>query len=213
MLNIILIFISHMHSEVLTNKQVELLPLIKSFSNEFGLVGGTAIALQLGHRKSLDFDLFKTTAFDILKLKRKINSYFPIEQIKVENIDEYTLTVNDIQLTFYHYPYQLDYVVKFDDITNLPNLQTLAAMKAFALGKRAKWKDYVDLYFIFQKYTLAEVVARATQIFKGEFNEKLFREQLSYHEDINYTEKVVYMPSFEVNDENIKKRLIEISLV
>jgi len=43
----------------LTKKQIELLPLIKSFKKEFYLVGGTAIALHLGHRRSIDFDLFK----------------------------------------------------------------------------------------------------------------------------------------------------------
>lgn len=48
-------------------------------------------------------------------------------------------------------------------------------MKAFALGKRAKWKDYVDLYFIFQNYSLQELVDKTNSIFKEQFNEKLFR--------------------------------------
>jgi len=48
-----------MYREILTQKQIELLPLIKSFKKEFYLVGGTAIALYIGHRRSIDFDLFK----------------------------------------------------------------------------------------------------------------------------------------------------------
>ena len=48
-----------MHEEVLNKEQVELLPLLKEFKREFFLVGGTAIALQIGHRRSIDFDLFK----------------------------------------------------------------------------------------------------------------------------------------------------------
>ena len=51
------------HREILTQKQVELLRLIKRlikvFQREFYLVGGTAVALHLGHRRSIDFDLFK----------------------------------------------------------------------------------------------------------------------------------------------------------
>ncbi|MCK4359847.1 MAG: hypothetical protein KAW92_14135 [Candidatus Cloacimonetes bacterium] len=47
------------HREILTQKQVELLRLIKVFQREFYLVGGTAVALHLGHRRSIDFDLFK----------------------------------------------------------------------------------------------------------------------------------------------------------
>jgi len=46
-----------MHSEILTNEQSELLPLIKLFSKDYHLVGGTAIALHIGHRRSIDFDL------------------------------------------------------------------------------------------------------------------------------------------------------------
>jgi hypothetical protein len=47
-----------MHLEILTDKQKELLPLISQFKRNFYLVGGTAIALHLGHRESIDFDLF-----------------------------------------------------------------------------------------------------------------------------------------------------------
>ena len=47
-----------MHKEILTEKQANLLTLVKAYSSKFGLVGGTAIALQIGHRRSIDFDLF-----------------------------------------------------------------------------------------------------------------------------------------------------------
>ena len=47
-----------MHEKILTEDQKNLLPLVAEFSSDFGLVGGTAIALHLGHRRSIDFDLF-----------------------------------------------------------------------------------------------------------------------------------------------------------
>ena len=53
-----------MHKEILTAKQTGLLPVIKTFSKDFGLVGGTAIALYIGHRQSIDFDLFSLKMFD-----------------------------------------------------------------------------------------------------------------------------------------------------
>jgi hypothetical protein len=53
--------------EILNPDQTELLPLLKLFRREFYLVGGTAIALQLGHRESIDFDLFKATPFSSKK--------------------------------------------------------------------------------------------------------------------------------------------------
>jgi len=201
-----------MHPEILTKKQEELLPILKDMSIEFGLVGGTAIALQVGHRESIDFDLFKYGSFDILKLKKSINKRFPIEQVRVENPDEYTIRVNNVQFTFYNYPFKLEYEIKFANVINIPSLLTLAAMKAFALGKRAKWKDYVDLYFILQKHTLNEIVKQAEAIYKGEFSEKLFREQLSYYEDIDYTEEIAYKSGYLIDNTEIKNRLTEISL-
>lgn len=95
----------------------------------------------------------------------------------------------------------------------MPDILTLAAMKAHALGQRAKWKDYVDLYFVMKKYHgLDEVVKRAKRLFASEFNEKIFRVQLAYFKDIDYTEKIIYLRGFETKDEVIKKGLIEFSL-
>jgi hypothetical protein len=48
-----------MHLEILSKEQVELLPLVSQFKREFYLVGGTAIALHIGHRESIDFELFE----------------------------------------------------------------------------------------------------------------------------------------------------------
>lgn len=85
-------------------------------------------------------------------------------------------------------------------------------MKAFALGRRAKWKDYVDLYFIFQKYSFQDLIGKTNLIFKSEFNEKLFRTQLGYFEDIDHSEEIEYLSGFEKNDDDIKIFLEKISL-
>ncbi len=87
---------------------------------------------------------------------------------------------------------------------------TLAAMKAFALGRRAKWKDYVDLYFIIRDYySIAEIATQAQEIFGHLFSEKLFREQLAFHQDIDYSEPLEYLippvPEIEIKNFLIKK--------
>ncbi|MDP3793481.1 MAG: hypothetical protein Q8R07_01885, partial [Candidatus Uhrbacteria bacterium] len=63
-----------MHKEILTEEQVRLLPLLGKFSRDFGLVGGTAIALYLGHRRSIDFDLFSDKPFHNAAVRRKIKN-------------------------------------------------------------------------------------------------------------------------------------------
>jgi len=95
----------------------------------------------------------------------------------------------------------------------LPDIFTLAAMKAFALGRRAKWKDYVDLYFILKaNHTVSEITEKGVEIFGNEFNEKIFRTQLAYFKDIDYSEQVIYKEGFSIDDEIIKKALVEFSL-
>ncbi|GHT22561.1 hypothetical protein AGMMS4957_12910 [Bacteroidia bacterium] len=202
-----------MHSEILSAEQKELLPLMKLFKREFYLVGGTAIALQIGHRQSIDFDLFKLTPFSSKKVLSKIddNNYSPIVTRRVS--EQLNLSLLGVKMTFFRYLYPIEANVDFETTFRMPNLLTLAAMKAFALGRRSKWKDYVDLYFLLRDFfTLKEISDEAEKIFGDEFSEKLFRGQLAFHKDIDYTEPVVFLPGFEVGAEEVKAFLIDKSL-
>ena len=205
-----------MHKEILTTEQQGLLPAIKSFAKDFGLVGGTAVALHIGHRESIDFDLFtKNPEHPIMakKLQRQFGRYAIIDRVLVEEDPELTFMTNTVKVTFYHFEYKIPYTERFGSYIAMPSLLTLAAMKVFALGQRAKWKDYVDLYFIMREYhTLADIVPHAEKLFGGEFNARLLREQLSYFDDVSYKEPVIYKPGFEVPDEEVKRALIEYSL-
>jgi hypothetical protein len=202
-----------MHKEILTKNQTDLLFIPQMFNKNFGLVGGTAIALQIGHRHSIDFDLFTNKPFSNFNIKKKISKRVKIKNIFKDEDGHYTFIIDDVQFTFFYYPYKLNFSKRFEDIIKMPDILTLAAMKAFALGRRAKWKDYVDLYFVMRKYHgLAKIITRARKIFGGEFNEKLFRSQLVYFKDVSRKEKIVYLKGFEVDDEAIKKELIEFSL-
>jgi len=202
-----------MHKEILTKEQVALLPLLKVFSKDFGLVGGTAIAFYLGHRRSIDFDLFTFQKFGNMSIGRKIVKFQKINRVFVNKLDEYTILINGVKITFFHYPYKIEFKNSLNSIIKVPDLLTLMAMKAFALGMRAKWKDYVDLYFVMKYYhSIKEIAKRAKKIFGNEFNEKLFRVQLAYFKDINYSEKIIYMKGFETDDKVIKKSLIDFSI-
>ncbi len=75
-----------MHKDVLSKEQLELLPLIKLFASEYYLVGGTAIALHIGHRRSVDFDLFTNKNLKRRSIKNIIDkSKFPVQDILYEN--------------------------------------------------------------------------------------------------------------------------------
>lgn len=200
------------HKEVLNGKQTELLPLIGEFKREYYLVGGTAIALYLGHRRSIDFDLFKFAPLNRKKNLEKVQSSgFP--SIVTWNVtDQMNLVVNEVKVTFFQYPFQIKANNSFDNIIRLPELLNLAAMKAYALGRRSKWKDYVDLYFLLkEKFSIDEISQRAIEIYGDLFSDKLFRSQLSYFEDVDYSEEVDYIIVNPPTDGEIKQYLIEIS--
>ena len=204
----------NMHKEILTEEQAKLLPLVGKFIKDFGLVGGTAIALQIGHRQSIDFDLFSTKEFNNAKVRKLITaSGRKIGKVYKDELGQFTFFVDEVQVTFFHYPFKLEFSEHFEKTLRMPDLITLAAMKAYVLGRRAKWKDYVDLYFIINKYhSLKKIVKRGKTIFNGEFNERIFREQLAYFKDIDYQEEVVFLKGFAISDKIIKKKLIEFSL-
>ncbi len=122
------------------------------------------------------------------------------------------LLVNDVKITFFQYPFQIKANNSFENIIRLPGLLDLAAMKAYALGRRSKWKDYVDLYFLLkEKFSLDKISQRATNIYGNLFSDKLFRFQLSYFEDIDYAEEVDYIILNPPSDNEIKDFLIEVS--
>jgi hypothetical protein len=201
-----------MHEEILSSNQKNLLPLIHNFSDLFFLIGGTAIALQLGHRRSIDLDLASFSKLNIDQIRNNIREKFKIKSTLVESPTELSIVISDVKITFLYYPFEFSAIDNFNDIIKIPDLITLGALKSFALGRRAKWKDYVDLYFIFQNHSLSEVVTKTKQIYGHEFNEKLFREQLAYFKDIDYSEKIDYLPAKKVEDQQIKTFLQQISL-
>jgi hypothetical protein len=95
----------------------------------------------------------------------------------------------------------------------MPDLLTLAAMKAFALGQRAKWKDYIDLYFLLRDhFTIEQISQKAENLFGQEFIPKLVRPQLAYHKNIDYSEIVEFLPGFEVDENEVKEFLIDKAL-
>jgi len=201
-----------MHKEILSEKQKELLPLIRQFGREYYLAGGTAVALYIVHRRSIDFDLFKFSSVNHKKNIDKIADLrLPYEVIWRE-ASQMNVTVGDVKMTFLEYPFHIVPKRKFDNIIKIPELIDLAAMKAYALGRRSKWKDYVDLYFILKYYfSIDQISARASEIFDQLFSEKLFRAQLNYFDDIDYSEPVDFVNT-AVLEEEIRAFLSEKSL-
>lgn len=201
-----------MHKEVLNDKQLELLPIMASFRKEYYLVGGTAIALHIGHRRSIDFDMFKPSAINHKKnLDRITQAGYPCTVTR-RVTEQMNLIVNEVKVTFFQYPFPINPTEKFETYFKLPSLLQLAAMKAYALGRRSKWKDYVDLFFLLKEhFSIEEISQCATGIFGELYSEKMFRAQMCYFEDVDYTEEVDYLIPNPPPDEEIRAGLTAFS--
>jgi hypothetical protein len=121
------------------------------------LVGGTALALQIGHRKSVDLDLFGDIDFENINNTKVFSQFDKIVTLKKsKNIN--ILSIDDIKLDFVNYSYPwLQKYLHFDGI-RLAGIEDIAAMKLAAITGRGTRKDFVDIYFILQKYQLKEIV-------------------------------------------------------
>lgn len=199
-----------MHSEILNDNQKRLLTLMAQFRREYYLVGGTAIALYIGHRRSIDFDLFKPSTINHKRNLDKITASSFAHVVTRRVSEQMNLIVNDVKVTFFQYPFPIEPTAKFENCFRLPSLLQLAAMKAYALGRRSKWKDYVDLYFLLRDhFTIADISSVATRIFGELFSEKMLRSQLCYFDDIDYTETVDWLIPNPPTEEEIKEALTE----
>lgn len=198
-----------MHTRIFSQNQVQILQLVKQFKREFYLVGGTAIALHIGHRRSIDFDLFKFSRISHKNIIKKIERFDCDYTVTRSVIEQLNLNINNVKFTFYQYPFKINATEKLKDILRMPKLLDLAAMKAYSMGRRSKWKDYVDIYFILKDhFSIKQISERADELYGELFSEKLFRAHICYFDDIDYSESVEYLvPS--APDEEIKNFLID----
>jgi len=205
--------LNKLHFEILSKEQLEIINRISEINKNFLLVGGTAISLQIGHRQSIDFDFFSDKEFDMDSLKNDLRKYISFDKVLIDKINEFTFISNNVKLTYLYYPFKItENIIQTEYNINIPDIRTLLAMKLYALSRRSKWKDYVDIYFGLKYLSLDELILKAKYIFGNELNEKIIRVQLTYFKDIDYTEEVIYMPTYDISNQEIKKYLTEIRL-
>lgn len=146
------------------------------------LVGGTALALQYGHRMSIDLDFFGQIEEDIEGLRDVLRKTGRLKILKeTKNIRIYM--INDIKIDFvnYHcYPW-IDVAIEENGI-RLASPKDIAAMKINAIEGRGTKKDFIDIYCLLQHYSLQDIL----DFYQQKYPENsLFRAlmSLSYFED------------------------------
>ncbi|MDQ6815218.1 MAG: nucleotidyl transferase AbiEii/AbiGii toxin family protein [Bacteroidota bacterium] len=124
----------------------------------FRLVGGTSLALQIGHRKSIDIDLFSNHAFDNKVLQGVLQKTFNDFSITWANQNGFTCIINDIKTDIFNWNTSFILPAYQEDTLRLMHKEEIAAMKFEAVTNRKEKKDFYDIAFLLQEYTLQHLL-------------------------------------------------------
>ncbi|MBQ8593199.1 MAG: nucleotidyl transferase AbiEii/AbiGii toxin family protein [Bacteroidaceae bacterium] len=186
------------------------LELLKSLADEpmlasMRLVGGTALALQYGHRNSIDLDFFGSISADAEEVKQVLRRHGTLEVIKeTRSIMLYRLDGVKVDMVHYQYPW-IDDAVKTDGLS-LASPKDIAAMKVNAIEGRGTKKDFIDLYFLLKHYSIEEILG----FYKEKYPEhSVFRAlmSMSYFEDAD--EQFMPLMFESVTWEEMRKTILE----
>ena len=146
-----------MHTETLSENTRIVLGKIASVARPFYLAGGTALALQFGHRISVDLDFFSQDSFSVSMLVEKLNN---LGDLKIEDQSEDTFNgfLDGVKISFFYYPYPLLFDVKDYEGVSLADERDISAMKIQAISGRGSKKDFIDLFVLLKKYAIEEIL-------------------------------------------------------
>lgn len=180
------------HLEILPRVQRQLWADLRQVPSEFVLYGGTAIALQLGHRQSVDFDFFGNRSFDPASLQAAIPFLARARVIQHER-NTLTAIVNrdgGVAVSFFgvpKLPRLVSPIVSEDNGLKIASLLDLAGTKASVVQARPEAKDYLDLDTLISKggITLSMALTAAQALYGESFNPQITLKALSYFQDGN----------------------------
>ncbi|MFW5752051.1 MAG: nucleotidyl transferase AbiEii/AbiGii toxin family protein [bacterium] len=197
-----------LHKETIDRATLELLISLQSkkYLEGFCLVGGTGLALQMGHRQSIDIDLFSDFSFDTISLLESIQQDYEINLVSTSsNTIKGIISGIMVDLIARRYPY-LKEPVNLEEITFL-SVEDILAMKLNAIamsGERSK--DFVDIYFALERYSISQIV----NFYKEKYNQNSgmhVLKSLIYFDDVDLSDWPVIISKKDLKWNDVKKRI------
>mgnify|MGYP001261756703 CR=1 FL=1 len=199
-----------MYWSILDEQRQRALPALGFCRGEgFYLAGGTALALRIGHRDSVDFDFFKSDGFDTALLFEQLREAFGGSTLVKVQDERNTLSVvaaDSIKLSFMSYTYPLLQPLVSTEHLDLADIADIGCMKLAAITGRGTMKDYVDLYFILQRMSLQELLALCA-VKLPQLDRALILKALVYFDDLD-SEPILYTKDHSIAFEDVKKFLM-----
>lgn len=197
-----------LHTEIFPKQQQLLFDTLseQDWIRPFYLAGGTALALQIGHRRSIDFDFFTEEDFDTARVVQHLRK---IGKFELFDRSEDTLngTVNDVQVSFFSYEYPLLDGLHRHMKLLIADMLDIALMKLEAISGRGSKKDFIDLFFLFKHFSISLLLLEYPRKYGIEIsNHYHLLKSLVYFEDAENQP----MPTMLQNVlwEDIKKKIV-----
>ena len=184
-----------LYYETIHPDTLELLKKIQSLElfADTRLVGGTALALQIGHRKSIDLDFFGNMSASLEEITLELSEFANAKPLSSSKAMRF-LIVDGVKVDIVSYPYiWIDDPVKEAGLT-LAGVKDIAAMKLSAITNRGTKKDFIDLYFLLKRFSFNELIEFYLKKYAGA---QLFTvlKSLTYFEDAEGDPMPVMMES------------------
>ncbi len=174
--------------------------------NDFALVGGTALSLQIGHRKSVDIDFFSKNPFEVESMTEFLQNKY---DFKIQNKFKNALmgTLNNIKMDIISHQYEWIKDCFTKEKVRMAGLEDIAAMKLNAItGNGSRLKDYIDIAFLSPFFSLEQML----DFFETKYpnnNSVVALKSLCYFDDINFDVDILYQKR-PIPWEQIHKRII-----
>ena len=169
------------------------------------LAGGTSLALQLGHRRSVDLDLFGKLQTDEITLSAQLAVFEKITWLKrSSNINIFS--VNGVKVDFVNYAYPWVEEKITEDGLRLAGPRDIAAMKLAAVTGRGTKKDFIDIYFLLQRYSLKEMMTFYKKKY-ADGSDFLVLKSLTYFEDAEQEQEPVMFT--KINWQSVKDVVLQ----
>lgn len=203
------------HQETLPPKTKQLVDTLQSLHteqnllNQFYLSGGTGLSLQLGHRESEDLDFFSEKTFNPEIIQRSLTTLGSLSETELATGTLNTF-LNGVKLQFLEYPYRLiKPTLRWKNII-LSSIDDIACTKLQTIGMRGSKKDFIDLYFLFDHFSLPQLFEKLDEKYPTEdYSKTHILKSLIYFEDAE-SQPMPRMHS-DVSWENVKEKMRAVS--
>lgn len=165
-------------------------------SSQFYLAGETALAFYLGHRESIDLDFFSKDPFSNQEIKDHLSL---LGQFKLDHEEEGTIigSLDAVKIAFFKYSHPLLMPPNNYQGVSLASEQDIAAMKIDAVSSRGSKKDFIDIYFLLEKYPINELIGFFEKKYSGiQYNKLHILKSMIYFDDADQEPEPVMLKEF-----------------